>query len=152
MELEEEPQKLFEKGLAMLKRGYPSDAVDFLEEAMRKGLKGSACYSWLGLAYARSGRQIISKAEELCLKAIKMDFYWPQYYLNLSEVYLIWGKKDKAIRALEAGLKIDKNNDAILNELHRMGIRRNPVIPSLSRTNPINKYLGKILFTLGLRR
>lgn len=139
-------------GLGMLKRGHSGDAVDCLEKALEAGFKGSACYSWLGLAYARSGRQIISKAEELCLKAIKMDFYWPQYYLNLSEVYLIWGKKDKAIRALEAGLKIDKNNDAILNELHRLGIRRSPVIPSLSRINPINKYLGKILYKVGLRR
>ena len=151
METEEEPQKLFEKGLAMLKRGYPGDAVDCLEKALEKGLRSSACYSWLGLAYARSGRQIISKAEELCLKAIKMDFYWPQYYQNLAEVYVIWGKKDKAIKTLEEGLKVDRDNIDILNAFEQLGIRKRPVIPFLSRSHPINKYLGKFLSNLGLR-
>lgn len=152
MEMEEEPQKLFEKGVAMLKRGYPGDAVDCLEKALEKGFKSSACYSWLGLAYARSGRKIISKAEELCMKAIKMDFVWSQYYLNLAEVYVIWGKKEKAIKTLEEGLKIDRDNTEILNELERLGVRRRSLLPFLPRSNPINKYLGKILYKVGLRR
>lgn len=151
MDMEEEPQKLFEKGVSLLKRGYPGDAVDHLEKAMEKGLRSSACYSWLGLAYARSGRQIISKAEELCLKAIKMDFVWPQYYLNLAEVYVIWGKKEKAIKTLEEGLKIDRDNIDILNAFEELGIRKRPAIPFLSRSNPLNKYLGKFLSKLGLR-
>ena len=149
---EEDPKKVFEKGLAMLKRGYPGDAVDYLEKAMEKGLRSSACYSWLGLAAARSVRYIISKAEDFCMKAIKMDFYWPQYYLNLAEVYLIWGKKERAVKTLEEGLKIDRDNFDILNELERIGVRRRPLIPFFSRSNSINRYLGKILYTLGVGR
>lgn len=148
--MEEDSQKLYERGVSLIKRGHPGDAVEHLEKALEKGYKSSACYSWLGLAIARSGRQRISTAEEFCKKAIEKEFYWPRYYINLAEVYLIWGKKEKAIKTLEAGLKIDKNNSAILKELQKLGIRKSPLIPFLSRTNPINKYLGKALSTLGL--
>lgn len=146
-----DPQKLFERGLALIKRGYPADAVEYFEKALEMGNKNSVCYSWLGLAIARS-RGSMSRAEELCRKAVKDGFYWPQHYLNLAEVYMLLGKKSKAIKALEAGLKVDGSNHDILNELQMLGIRKNPPIPFLSRSNPINKYLGIISAKLGLKK
>jgi tetratricopeptide (TPR) repeat protein len=148
--MEEEPQKLFEKGVALIKRGHPGDAMEYFERLIAMGYRSSACYSWLGLALARSGGDP-SRAEELCKKAIEKEFYWPQYYLNLAEVYLLEDKKTWAIETLEKGLKLDPNNEAILKELGKLGIRGRPVIPFLSRSNPVNKYLGLLLSKLGLR-
>lgn len=41
---------------------------------------------------------------------------------------------------------------AVHRELDKLGLRKPPVIPFLSRGNPINKYLGIILSRMGLRR
>lgn len=150
IEREDEPQELFEKGKAMLKRGYPKEAAECLEKALSMGLKSSPCLSLLGIAIARSGGDL-SRAEELCRVAIDKEFFWPQYYRNLSEIYMIKGDKAKAIRTIESGLRVDADNSELLDELCEMGVRRRPVIPFLSRTSPINKYLGIILSKLGLR-
>ena len=40
---------------------------------------------------------------------------------------------------------------AIINELVLIGRRKNPPIPFLSRSHPLNKFLGKFLTKLGLR-
>ncbi|MEK7713370.1 MAG: hypothetical protein AAB302_01370 [Deltaproteobacteria bacterium] len=87
----------------------------------------------------------MAKAEEFCKMAVKKEFYVPQYYINLAEVYKLRRNKVKAIETLEAGLELDSENKAILKELYKFGARRRPVIPILSRENPINKELGIIL-------
>ena len=61
------------------------------------------------------------------------------------------GERKKALAALIQGLKIDKKNEEILQELNRMRTRRAPPIPFLHRDNPLNFYLGKLLSKLGLR-
>ena len=144
METGDEATKLFDKGLALIKRGYPAEAMECLEQVIRLGHRGSACYSWLGVAMARS-KWDMAKAEEFCKMAVKKEFYVPQYYINLAEVYKLRGNKVKAIETLEAGLELDSENKAILKELYKFGARRRPVIPILSRENPINKELGIIL-------
>lgn len=141
METGDEATRLFEKGLALIKRGYPAEAMECLEQVISLGHKSSACYSWLGVAMARSKRDM-AKAEELCKMAVKKDFYVPQFYINLAEVYKLRGNKVKAIETLEAGLKLDSENKAILKELYKFGARKRPAIPILSRENPINKQLG----------
>lgn len=144
METVDEATRLFDKALALIKRGYPAEAMECLEQTISLGQKSSACYSWLGVAMARS-KWDMAKAEEFCKMAVKKDFYVPQYYINLSEVYKLKGNKAKAIETLEAGLKLDSENKAILKELYKFGVRQPPVIPFLSRGNPINKNLGIIL-------
>lgn len=139
--MKENSQKLFKEGVSLINRGYSKEAVRFLEKSLESGGKNSASLSFLGLAIARSGGDLL-RAEKLCLDAIKVDFYWPRFYVNLAKVYLIWGKKSLAIKALEKGLKLDHDNRDILKELEKMGLRAGPCIPFISRANPINKYLG----------
>ena len=43
------------------------------------------------------------------------------------------------------GIKYDRPDGPLRAEMKKMGIRRKPPIPFLSRLNPINKYIGKIL-------
>lgn len=67
-------------------------------------------------------------------------------YLNLGRAYLAAGKRKEAIDSLHNGLKHDQNNE-LRNEMKRIGMRRKPPVPFLSRSNPINKYLGIILYS-----
>jgi len=136
-------RKLFKEGLDLINQGYSKEAVKSLEKALELGEKNSACLSFLGLAIARSGGSLL-RAEELCLNAVTVEFYWPQFYVNLAAVYFIWGKKSKAVRVLKKGLKVDHDNEAILKELQKIGMRKAPLLPCVSRANPINKYLGII--------
>lgn len=144
METGDEAKKLLDKGIALLKRGYPTEAMECLEEIITMGHKSSACYSWLGVAMARSKWDMV-KAEEYCKIAVKKDFYVPQYYINLAEVYKLKGNKPKAIQILEAGLKLDSENEAILKELNKFGVRARPTISFLARENAINIQIGKVL-------
>lgn len=86
-----------------------------------------------------------------CQKAIatmkKSDYdksHMPTIYLNLGRAHLAAGKKKDAFEAFHKGLARDKQNRDLLWELKKLGIRRPPVFSFLSRSNPINKYLGKL--------
>lgn len=151
METKRDAINLFERGMALIKRGYPVDAVNCFEHVLEMGHKSSACYSWLGVAMARS-RWDMARAEEFCRMAVKKDFYIPQYYINLAEVYSLKGNKAKAIETLNAGLKVDGDSKVILKELKKFGARKRPVITFLPRENSMNKYLGRLLSELSLRR
>jgi len=63
----------------------------------------------------------------------------------------VFSALDKAIEALGDTLNLDDSDNPAHRKLANMGIRNRAVIPFLSRTNPINKYLGIILARLGLR-
>ncbi len=66
-------------------------------------------------------------------------------YLNLGRAYIAAEKRMEAIKALNAGLKYDKQNKGLLVELERLGIRRFVPIPFLKRANPVNVIIGRML-------
>lgn len=67
------------------------------------------------------------------------------FYLNLGRAYLAAGKKKDAIGAFKKGLQYDNGYNAIIKKLHQLGSRKKPPVSFLDRSNPINKYLGRIL-------
>jgi tetratricopeptide (TPR) repeat protein len=90
------------------------------------------------------------KAREIVLeKAISgRDFFNPVLYLNLGRVYLAAGNKEDAFEALRMGLIFGNENEDLLCELRELGMRKKPVVPFLQRSNPVNKYLGKLLYNV----
>lgn len=64
--------------------------------------------------------------------------------INLGRAYLHSGNKPEAMQTLRKGLLRNPGSRDILWEIKKMGIRKKPVIPFLSRDNPVNKYLGKV--------
>lgn len=70
---------------------------------------------------------------------------YPLLYLNLGRTYLGAGRKKEAIEALRKGAKHDRGNIELKKELQRLGIRKDPPLSFLARSNPLNKYLGKLL-------
>jgi tetratricopeptide (TPR) repeat protein len=90
------------------------------------------------------------KAVLLCRDAIEKEPDNPVHYLNLGRVYLFQGQRGEAVKTFREGLSRNMEPD-IIEELNRLGMRKKPVIPFLSRDNPANKFLGKMLKMLRLR-
>jgi tetratricopeptide (TPR) repeat protein len=91
-----------------------------------------------------------NKAISLCAEAIKKEPQNSLLYLNLGRIYRLSKSKGDAVKIFREGLKFEVNQQ-IIDELTKLGIRKNPVIPFLKRSNPINKYLGIILHKLRIR-
>lgn len=139
-------RKTFHLAVGMVKRGYPIDAIPYLEKNLVTGGRSAICLSWLGIAIARAGGDL-ARSESLCLEAIKKEFYRPRNYLCLAEVYIKGNKKAKAISVLKRGLRVDAGNPDIFRMLNKLGIRRESLLPFLSRSNFMNKYGGKLIAT-----
>jgi hypothetical protein len=70
---------------------------------------------------------------------------YPLLYLNLGRTLLIAGKKKEAVESFVKGLHYDQGHSEIKKEMKSLGIRKEPFLPFLSRSNPLNKYVGKLL-------
>lgn len=139
--IEEEYNKLMAKGVMLLKQGHAVDAIFVFEEIIENTGRNSSAYSLLGLAMAKA-KVDMKKAEKYCIEAIKMQPSKADYYSNLAELYLIARKRNKAVMVLERGVKICKSKKALLDKWRMLGMRKSPPLPFLSRSNPVNKYLG----------
>jgi len=148
---EQDPDKFFKAGLMLLKEQRPRDAMVAFEHALKVNPDEPTYMSYLGLALAL-GRVNTKKAIELCRKAVQRSYYQPELFHNLGQVYMLSGDRRRAREALIKGLEVDRHDEAILTELTSIGMRRSPPIPFLSRDHLLNKYLGKVLARVGLRR
>jgi tetratricopeptide (TPR) repeat protein len=70
---------------------------------------------------------------------------YPILYLNLGRAFLAAGKKKVAIENFNQGLKHDRSHIELRKEMQLLGSRKKPLMPFLSRSNPINKYMGILL-------
>ena len=124
----------WERGLSYLGRIAEGDRAS--------GLPG-IFYSYLGYGIALRQKRV-QEGLKLCRHAVKVQFYEPENYVNLTRTLLLAGERPAAVRAVIDGLKVDRNNEQLL-ALHReLGIRQLPVLPFLSRSNPLNQFLGRV--------
>ena len=145
----EEKKKLLDQGYNLLKGGYSKLAIEPFEKILEDGERMPLCLSLLGLAIIRSGGDK-KRAIELCKEAVKIDRTQAQYYKNLAEACQRAGIKSWAVKAIQMGLnKVDKNSQLLEKEMEKFGLRKSPPIPFLSRSNPLNKFIGRIRYTLG---
>ncbi len=121
-----------------------ADALAHFKEAVV--LEPMACgyLSYLGLATAHAERRF-ADAEQLCRRSIEREYHRPEHYHNLGEVQLLAGRRKEALKAFNQALSWNPSYEASLDALRKMGVRRPPVIPALSRNHPINVFLGKTL-------
>ncbi len=110
----------------------------------------------------------IQEAIRMCEAALADEPRNPAHYLNLGRVHLLAADKAKAIStfwkgiskdpATENGTAIDRprkghsrQHALILEELRRLGIRKRSPFRSLRRGHPLNKVVGKLLASVGVR-
>ncbi len=96
----------------------------------------------------RIGIETCQRAIEKLKKEGSIDEeMYPVLYYNLGKSFAAAGKRKEALEALKIGLAYDWGNNDIKKELLSMGMRKKtPSIPFLDRSNPLNKYIGIMLY------
>jgi tetratricopeptide (TPR) repeat protein len=147
----------FEKGLEILRGGGDGrEAMALFEAALtldqRSGNEyGQARYrSYYGVCLALRERKI-REGLTLCQEAAREEFFNPEMWLNLGRVELTAGHRRKAYLAFTRGLRLAPEHKELERELGRLGVRRRPVFPFLSRANPLNVLAGRMAATMQTR-
>jgi len=129
---------------ALNTKNYPA-AHRFLQAALEKERSPNHLSQYaLALALHTKDSQT---AIALCQEAVKKDPKNPEHFLRLGTVHLAAGRRKEAIRIFRLGLRLGRH-PTISRWLEVLGKRKAPVLPFLSRSNPLNKYLGKIRMNL----
>jgi len=147
-ETTENAAKEFALGVAALDADDTLMALAHLERALKLH-DHPGWYSYLGYCIARERGQH-RQGRELCLGSLAVEPDCPAHYCNLGRVQLLSGDKEDALRVLREGMA-KGGSPEIIRLLDSLGSRSSLLFPALSRTNPLNRYLGLLLKRLGLR-
>lgn len=144
----------FEEIRQLLRRGNSKTALSVLREALERFPSDPYLLSYYGCLIAVTENNT-KEGIKICEDAIRIfkqstpfgsEFFYPVFYLNLGRAYLKAGKKKHAVEAFQEGLKNDPENKDLLWEMKKIGTRGKPTLPFLPRSNPINKYIGMLLY------
>jgi hypothetical protein len=131
--------------------GAPRDAFALAEAAwdMTRDLGGGSpqlsglATSWYGFLKARvdgdlrGGLKLVRSASDIA-------FWEPRIFFHLADLALRAGRRSEACQALEKGLRVAPG-DPDLTRLRRLiGVRQSPTLPFLSRSNPVNRWIGRL--------
>ncbi len=139
--LSDEARQLFDRGAQSLEEGLHDEAVSYLRAAVELAPDHAQLRSLLGVAIAQDQRDF-AESRALCESAAKQEFFNPDLYLNLSRIYLEFGRRSEALRYLRRGQMIDPGHALIHRMIAKLGRRRMPIVPFLPRRHPINRALG----------
>lgn len=90
-------------------------------------------------------------ALRLAEKALQSEPENPRVHLNLGRVQILAGANEEGVETLRKGVQLGGGQE-LLAELARCGTRtRPPLIRSLPRSHPLNKYLGLLLHRMGFK-
>jgi len=131
----------FKLGVEMLRDSRPDEAVVRFRAAADVEKQNPYYLSFLGVAVARAERNW-SAASKLCEMALRMKHNEPQFYLHLSEVYTSAGRREDALMTLDRALSSVGPDCRIQQARQKLGKRRTPTLPFLSRRNIVNVRLG----------
>lgn len=100
--------------------------------------------SYYGLAAAMHSRHRLD-AIGFCERAVQIEFFNPDLYHNLAQVYLVHGQRRKAYEANQRGLSLRPEHPGLLRHAHiGIGRRRRPLVPFLDRGHPLNVFIGRL--------
>jgi len=148
-----DPLDYIKAARVQLRAGNQDQAYSILLQAVVDYPENALIVSYYGCLQAIVGKQFRAGIDA-CRKAVALfkapDKYsvgviYPILYLNLGRACLAAGRKKDAIDAFSKGVKYDKGHRELKKELQLLGMRKPPAVPFLSRSNPINKYIGKLL-------
>lgn len=134
--------EMIEKGMKALQRNDTLVALMHLENAIQVQ-PSPRIQSALAYCLACERRQF-QQAQQLCQAALAKEPNNPEHYFHMGRIYLLAHQKQRAILTLRKGLKY-KRYQPIIDELHRLGLRRDPVFSSLDREHVLNRSAGKLL-------
>lgn len=137
----------FREGLANLRDGSATTAVELLRHASQRDPENPYYMSYFGLSLGHA-EGMWAEAERLCHTAVCRGRRQAQLYLNLSEVYLSSGRRRAAADTLARGLHYLPHDSRLQAEFGRLLERRAPVLRFLPRDHAVNRNLGHLRFWL----
>lgn len=100
-------------------------------------------YSWLGYGIALQEKRY-RDGLRLCEHAVKKQFYEADNFFNLARTRMLLDDRPKAVEAIYRGLRLSPRHRGLRKLERNLGRRNRPVLPFLSRSNPLNRFLGKL--------
>jgi tetratricopeptide (TPR) repeat protein len=149
------PSEYLQTAKTLLRRKNKQAALQCLSEALQHYPEEPFILSYWGCLQCMVHKN--AQGIQACRRALKLlpqrvpfgvEVLIPTFYLNLARAYLAMGNKRSAVAALKKGLQTDKHHPELIWELKKLGIRRRPPVRFLSRSHPINKYIGMLLHKL----
>ncbi|HSM14765.1 MAG TPA: hypothetical protein VLA66_11930 [Thermoanaerobaculia bacterium] len=142
-----DPQEVAAKGVALCREGDWNRGLQLLSRVAEERTGGQelpgTVYSFLGYGVARYQRRV-RDGLKLCEHAVKIQYYEPENHMNLARVQLLMGDRRGAVASIARGLKLDPNHRGLKELRLDIGVRKRPLIPFLSRSNPLNVLLGRL--------
>ncbi len=139
----------FRSGMEALSSGQTREALVYFEAAVELERRFGAArpqaryLSYYGLCLGiESGR--LREGVAFCREATTIESFNADLWWNLGRVLLAADRRREAHQAFRKGLRQQSGHPGILREMERMGIRRQPAIPFLSRANFLNVILGRL--------
>lgn len=145
---QDEVEVTIRKGVAAAEKGDMHTAQILLTEAAKQR-NTPELHTYLAYCMARNDGRV-SVAAKTCRESIKREPGNSLHYLILGRILLLAGEKKYAVKTFRQGLKASPN-PKIIAELKRLGLRKEPPFKSLARSHPLNRSVGKLLSSIGLR-
>jgi Flp pilus assembly protein TadD len=133
----------YEEGRAAFAARDVDSAHQAFERAHRKDGRDPRFMSWYGVTLVLVERNS-SLGVELCDQAVRLAGPDPELLLNQARIHLSLKQRERAVRAIVRGLELFPGDPRLAAARDAMGIRRPPVLPFLSRKNPLNRILGRL--------
>jgi tetratricopeptide (TPR) repeat protein len=134
---------ILEEGIARYRDGDVREAHAHFERAHRRDPADPRTMSWYGVTLV-----LVEKNWSLgvlyCDQALRLTGPEPELFLNQARAHLALGQRERAVRAIARGLSANPHDPALKLAHSSMGWRRRPVLPCLPRSNPLNRWLGKL--------
>jgi hypothetical protein len=111
--------------------------------AHRRETRHPRYMSWYGVTLVLVDRNS-NLGVQLCDQALRAGGLDPELLLNQARVHLALNQRDRAVRSVARGLELWPEDPRLLAARDALGARREPVLPFLGRTNPLNRALGRL--------
>lgn len=139
-------QSASKTGVELCRAGKWQEGLAYLAKVTRReelsdSLPGEF-YTFLGYGLAMYQKKY-REGLRLCRYGVKKQPQEPDNYLNLARVFVLQRKRRLAVKSLERGMAVDSSHAGLRKFRDEIGYRLKPVIGFLSRTNAINRWLGR---------
>jgi tetratricopeptide (TPR) repeat protein len=130
-------------GLAAFRARDLVGAHAAFERAHRSDPRAPRAKSWYGVTLVLVEKNI-TLGISLCDEALRVGPNDPELLLNSARVHLALRQRQRAARAITRGLVAWPEHPGLVAAREALGTRRAPVVPFLSRDNPLNRLLGRL--------
>ncbi len=133
----------FDDAMVKYRQADAPGSHQLFERAHRRAPADARIMSWYGLTLV-----LVERNSNLgilyCDQALRIAGPQPALLLNLARAHLALGQRERAVRAIQRGLAASPEDPGLQAAQRSMGWRRRPVLPFFGRSNPLNRWLGRL--------